>query len=86
MEQCPKCKNKGWKPTDDFKYPLKNYGKVKHRTFSLRYIMCLNCGHRFKTIEQYFDDVKDQINDLLNEEDEYSNNLFSEEVSDAVDS
>lgn len=82
MEQCPQCKNKGWKAKDGFNYPLKNYGKKKFRTFAIRYIMCLNCGHRFKTIEQYYETVKDQISELLSEEDEYENDLFKAEAVD----
>jgi predicted transcriptional regulator len=58
MKQCPECHNKGWKPTQEFSQPLKNFGKKSYKSFSVRYIMCLNCGYRFKTIERFYDEVQ----------------------------
>lgn len=57
MERCPQCKNKGWKPSEEFKLVLRNIKKIKHRNFAIRYYVCLNCGYRFKTKEDFFEEV-----------------------------
>lgn len=51
--RCPKCENINFVPTEDVKYPLKNFGKQKYDKFNYRYIFCLQCGYRFVTKEVF---------------------------------
>jgi hypothetical protein len=58
---CPKCKNIDWKQTKFEKKPVLTYGAEKIRTHKseiiYRYKRCLQCGHKWITIEQYHEDV-----------------------------
>lgn len=46
-------------PSENFSKPLVNKGKKNFRKFSIRYYGCINCGARFKTIEEFYEDVSD---------------------------
>lgn len=70
MKYCPKCKNKGWKPSQNFTKPLVHKGKVNYKSFALRYYGCMNCGARFKTIEEvheYLGEADDLFSELSGE-------------------
>ena len=67
MKNCPKCHNKGFEPSENFSKPLVNKGKKNHRSFAIRYYACINCGARFKTIEEHYEDVAGN-GDLFDEE------------------
>ncbi len=59
--RCPQCKNKGFIPTDDVARPLHNLGgKEKFAGFDLRRYVCMQCGHRFLTVEKYHRDIQVQ--------------------------
>ncbi len=56
---CPKCKNKGFRPTPDAPRPLQNLGgKQRFDTFDTRRYACLSCGHLFMTKESYYRDIE----------------------------
>jgi len=50
---CPKCKNKDFTKSDDANKPLKVIRTENFRTVTIRSVVCLQCGFRFKTTEQY---------------------------------
>lgn len=57
--KCPSCKNKGFVPSDDVPRPLQNIGgKMHHTTFNTRRYVCMQCGHRFMTKEEFYRDVQ----------------------------
>lgn len=68
MKFCPKCKNKGFKPTEGFTKPLLHKGKKNFNTVSIRYYYCMNCGAKFKTAESLQEFIKEL--DLFPEEGE----------------
>lgn len=72
MKYCPKCKNKGWKPTEGFNKPLVHKGKINHTSMSVRYYFCVNCGSKIKTIEKFFEFVEEQ--DLFSSSEEETDN------------
>jgi len=52
---CPKCENRNFEPSDDVKKPLHNMGnKQYYKTFDTRNYVCLDCGFKFQTKEEYF--------------------------------
>jgi rubredoxin len=56
--KCPKCKNKGFRPTEELKHPLLNMGnKEKYDTFDTRRYVCLQCGYKFMTSEEYYREI-----------------------------
>lgn len=57
---CPKCKGKGFTPTEDAPRHLINIGGKEHfATFDTRRYVCINpgCGHAFLTKEHHYRDV-----------------------------
>lgn len=56
---CPKCKNRGFLPSEEFPRPIINLGKKeKFASFDTRRYCCVQCGHVFLTKEEYYRDVK----------------------------
>lgn len=52
--KCPRCQNKGFKPSEEVKYPLFNMGnKEKYDGFDMRRYVCLQCGYKFLTVERF---------------------------------
>jgi len=52
--KCPRCKNKGFVPTEEIKYPLFNMGnKEKYDSVDYRRYICMQCGYKFLTSESY---------------------------------
>jgi len=55
---CPKCKSKDFKPSNEFPRPLFNLGKKeKFATVDIRRWMCVICGYRFKTKEEFLEPI-----------------------------
>lgn len=56
--KCPKCLNKGFIPNDDVKRALQNIGKKEYyETFITRRYVCMQCGHKFVSKEEWYRDV-----------------------------
>lgn len=65
--ECPRCHNKRFTPSEDVKYPLLNMGnKEKYESFDLRRYVCMQCGYKFITIEQFYRDVKTAPDEHIN--------------------
>lgn len=54
---CPECKNKGWKPDEVIKKPVRVVSTQEFRSFVQRYRYCHNCGYRFTTKEEFYQEV-----------------------------
>lgn len=60
---CPNCNNKGFMPSELKPRPIENMGKKEHYSaFNLRRYLCVQCGHAFQTKEEYYRDVKSNLN------------------------
>lgn len=56
--KCPKCRNKGFMPSEDVPRPLTNIGgKLHNATFDTRRYVCMQCGYRFMTKEEFYREV-----------------------------
>ena len=62
---CPKCSNKGFKPSEDIKDPVTVTKTTKFKTFTQRYRACYNCGYRWKTVEKFDSEVDPGLFDKL---------------------
>lgn len=53
--ECPQCRNKRFKATDDVPYPIKNLGnKEKYPDMDTRRYICLQCGYMWMTKEVFY--------------------------------
>ncbi len=59
--KCPKCKNKNFKQSPETPRPLSTYGKQLYDNFNIRYVICMQCGHKFKTQETFYAEVKSAV-------------------------
>lgn len=63
---CPKCKNIGWKKSKFEKKPVIPYGVERIKThdgeITIRYKRCLQCNYKFRTMEKFDGDVKENKN------------------------
>lgn len=50
---CPKCKNKNFVRSSDFKKPVLQYKTDKYPHANYRRYICLQCEHKWETIEKY---------------------------------
>jgi hypothetical protein len=59
---CPNCKNKGFVKTADTPYPTTTYktDRVKRTHIVYRYKVCLQCGHKWITKEDFERDVNSE--------------------------
>jgi hypothetical protein len=59
---CPDCKNRGFKKTADTPYPTTTYktDRVKRTHIVYRYKVCLQCGCKWITREDYERHVKSE--------------------------
>lgn len=63
--KCPKCLNKNFVPSRDFKRPLINLGFKEHYdTFNVRRYSCVECGYVFKTKEVFYMEVQVRSNQM----------------------
>ena len=58
--KCPKCNSDGWKKTEMTPSMSKVYLTLPGEKYTILYRICLMCGHKWKTIEQYFDQVQEK--------------------------
>lgn len=55
---CPKCHNRNFTPSADFKKPIQNLGNKQHyMTFDTRRYICIQCGHKWITKEEWYRDI-----------------------------
>ena len=64
---CPCCKNKKFKRTDEVPWPTKTYktDRVPRTNIVYRYKVCLQCGHKWITKEDYERDVMNNQQSLF---------------------
>lgn len=57
--KCPQCRNKAFVPTKDVKKPLHNLGNKEYfESFITRRYICLQCGYKFITKEEFYRDIE----------------------------
>lgn len=57
--KCPNCKNKGFVPSKDVKRPVQNLGDKQYfETFVTRRYICLQCGYKFVSKEEFYYEIE----------------------------
>jgi uncharacterized C2H2 Zn-finger protein len=62
--KCPKCGNLGFKSSKDVPVALRSIAKENYNTFNIRYLICMQCGYRFKTQETFYEEVNAKVEKL----------------------
>lgn len=62
---CPACRNREFEPTPDVPRPVENVGGKRHLSHSkgsmaTRRYVCMQCGHRWVTLEKWYYDIGDE--------------------------
>lgn len=57
---CPKCKNKGFKKSEDVPTPNKTYTTEHIGSMIYRRRVCLLCGYKWVTKEEFYREVEAQ--------------------------